>query len=104
MDDFLGQHIQGTFDSSFRLPNDGSKPIIVGMHPDQATERIVDVALTNKLSFAIVPCCVFPVGASKQDKTMSFDAWCKYLCDKADDIKSDFLNFTGANRVIYRTI
>ena len=104
MDDFLGQHIQGTFDSSFRLPNDGSKPIIVGMHPDQATEHIVDVALTNKLSFAIVPCCVFPVGASKQDKTMSFDAWCKYLCDKADDIKSDFLNFTGANRVIYRTI
>ena len=104
MDDFLGQHIQGTFDSSFRLPNDGSKPIIVGMHPDQATEHIVDVALTNNLSFAIVPCCVFPVGASVQDKTMSFDAWCKYLCDKADDIKSDFLNFTGANRVIYRTI
>ena len=104
MNDFLGQHIQGTFDSSFRLPNDGSKPIIVGMHPDQATEYIVDVALTNNLSFAIVPCCVFPVGASVQDKTMSFDAWCKYLCDKADDIKSDFLNFTGANRVIYRTI
>ena len=104
MDDFLGQHIQGTFDSSFVLPKDGSRPIIVGMHPDQATEHIVDVALANNLSFAIVPCCVFPVDASIHDKSMSFDAWCKYLCDKADDIKSDFLKFTGANRVIYRKV
>ena len=74
------------------------------MHPDQATEHIVDVALANNLSFAIVPCCVFPVDASMHDKSMSFDAWCKYLCDKADNIKSGFLKFTGANRVIYRKI
>lgn len=34
--------------------------VIVGMHPDQATEPIVDFAITHRKPFAIVPCCVFP--------------------------------------------
>eukprot|EP01117_Protostelium_nocturnum_P014632 TRINITY_DN5589_c0_g1_i3.p1 TRINITY_DN5589_c0_g1~~TRINITY_DN5589_c0_g1_i3.p1 ORF type:complete len:122 (-),score=40.48 TRINITY_DN5589_c0_g1_i3:24-389(-) len=29
------------------------------MHPDQATEEIVDMGLKHNLRFAIVPCCVF---------------------------------------------
>ena len=33
---------------------------IVGMHPDQATEHIVDAALLHGLPTAVVPCCVFP--------------------------------------------
>ena len=34
--------------------------LLVGLHPDEATEAIVDVALQVEKSFAIVPCCVFP--------------------------------------------
>lgn len=34
--------------------------VVVGMHPDQATEPIVDFALAAGKPFAIVPCCVFP--------------------------------------------
>ena len=33
--------------------------LIVGMHPDEATVDIVDVALAKKINFAVVPCCVF---------------------------------------------
>lgn len=33
--------------------------IVIGYHPDQATEPIVDFALQHGLPFAIVPCCVF---------------------------------------------
>ena len=33
--------------------------LIVGMHPDQVTEAIVDYALSNDIPFAVVPCCVF---------------------------------------------
>lgn len=33
--------------------------IIIGMHPDQATEPIVDMALKYQKPFAVVPCCVF---------------------------------------------
>ena len=34
--------------------------LIVGFHPDQATEAIVDFAIERKIPFCIVPCCVFP--------------------------------------------
>jgi hypothetical protein len=34
--------------------------LFVGLHPDQATEGIVDAALERGLPFAVVPCCVFP--------------------------------------------
>ena len=33
--------------------------LIVGLHPDQATEAIVDLALAVGSPFAIVPCCVY---------------------------------------------
>lgn len=33
---------------------------IVGMHPDQATDAVVDAALALGCPFAVVPCCVFP--------------------------------------------
>ena len=34
--------------------------LFVGMHSDQATESIVDFALSVGKPFAVVPCCVFP--------------------------------------------
>lgn len=33
---------------------------VAGMHPDQATEPAVEVALGIGVPFAVVPCCVFP--------------------------------------------
>ncbi|KAG0273971.1 hypothetical protein BGZ95_010240 [Linnemannia exigua] len=33
--------------------------ILIGMHPDQATEPIVTMALKHNKPFAVVPCCVF---------------------------------------------
>ncbi|GIL68582.1 hypothetical protein Vafri_21834, partial [Volvox africanus] len=34
--------------------------MVVGLHPDQATEAILDFALECGKPFALVPCCVFP--------------------------------------------
>lgn len=34
--------------------------VLIGLHPDQATEPIVDFALRHNKPFAVVPCCVFP--------------------------------------------
>ena len=34
--------------------------LLVGFHPDEATDFIVDAALTSRKPFAVVPCCVFP--------------------------------------------
>ena len=33
--------------------------VLVGMHPDQAAEHLVDFALQNKKPFALIPCCVY---------------------------------------------
>lgn len=33
--------------------------VLVGMHPDQAAEHLVDFALLNKKPFVLVPCCVY---------------------------------------------
>jgi hypothetical protein len=33
---------------------------LVGLHPDEATEHIVDLALARGKPFAVVPCCVMP--------------------------------------------
>jgi hypothetical protein len=32
---------------------------LIGQHPDEATEPIVDVAIKLRKPFAVVPCCVF---------------------------------------------
>ena len=34
--------------------------VVVGMHPDEATEPVVVEALAAGKPFAVVPCCVFP--------------------------------------------
>mmetsp|Transcript_15359 Transcript_15359/g.36822 ORF Transcript_15359/g.36822 Transcript_15359/m.36822 type:complete len:148 (+) Transcript_15359:40-483(+) len=40
---------------------DGTESLLLlGLHPDECTEDIVDAAIEHDLSFAIVPCCVFP--------------------------------------------
>ena len=33
--------------------------LIVGMHPDQAVDAIVDAALYQNISFFVVPCCTY---------------------------------------------
>eukprot|EP01124_Arcella_intermedia_P013373 TRINITY_DN1979_c0_g1_i4.p1 TRINITY_DN1979_c0_g1~~TRINITY_DN1979_c0_g1_i4.p1 ORF type:complete len:234 (-),score=45.85 TRINITY_DN1979_c0_g1_i4:262-963(-) len=37
-----------------------SVSLVVGMHPDEATERIIQFGLQHRKSFAVLPCCVFP--------------------------------------------
>ena len=94
------QHVQDLFDDAFvdkhvNLLSDCS--LIIGMHPDEATESIVDVAIQNKKPFAIVPCCVFP----KSGQSMPLDQWYRHLKAKSKCVKETFLNFQGRNKVLY---
>ena len=85
---------------------------IVGMHPDQATEAIVDTALRLGVPFAVLPCCVmpslFPLRRQKGrknghlgDPVRSYSAFCQYLQDKAPEAKTEKLPFVGRNKVIF---
>lgn len=57
------RQIVGCFDEAFAsgpyAPLWKSCSVVVGMHPDQATEPIVRLALADGKPFAVVPCCVF---------------------------------------------
>ncbi|KAJ1459510.1 hypothetical protein M885DRAFT_511525 [Pelagophyceae sp. CCMP2097] len=85
--------------------------VLVGMHADGATEAIVDAALAQQKSFAVVPCCVFasyfesrrlfdPAGVNaKAVKTHA--ELCAYLASKAG-AGTAALDFPGRNRVVFR--
>ena len=81
--------------------------LIIGMHPDEATVDIVDVALNKKINFAVVPCCVFhnkfPERKLKNGKdVVEYVDLIQFILEKDDNLKIDFLNIKGRNKVIYK--
>ena len=80
---------------------------VVGMHPDAATESIVDFALAAGLPFAVVPCCVFAVDFAHRrgpegQPVNNHSAFVRYLQAKAPDrIGVATLPFEGKNVVLY---
>ena len=88
---------------------DAQPSLLVGMHSDQATEAIIDVALSLSVPFAVVPCCVhastFPNRRAPDGSTVvSYQQFVDYLLAKHPSIQKTFLPFKGRNQVIYRTI
>merc|ERR1712154_650703 len=78
---------------------------ILGLHPDQATEEIVDCALRLHKPFAVVPCCVFPkLFPDRQlagQGVISYGVFLKYLKAKSPQIQMARLPFEGRNKVLY---
>ncbi|KAI9207164.1 uncharacterized protein BJ171DRAFT_566008 [Polychytrium aggregatum] len=107
----LFQHVQQRFDLALQDPLLEARlrmcSMLVGMHPDQATEGIVDAALAWGRPFAVVPCCVFakefPGRRLRSGAPVStVDDLVAYLCEKADGIQTAHLPFHGRNLVVYR--
>ncbi|KAF9131150.1 hypothetical protein BGW39_002180 [Mortierella sp. 14UC] len=96
--------------------------ILIGMHPDQATEPIVTMALKHNKPFAVVPCCVFAhenpdrrlLDGGEVNTTLDF---IQYLtekdatmrgCDGSDSksrfvaVCKQFLPFDGMNIALFR--
>jgi hypothetical protein len=81
--------------------------LIVGMHPDEVTEAIVDAAIRAGTPFAVVPCCVFtrlfPARRLRSGAPVTTHAQlCTYLREKAPGrIGIRTLPFAGKNTVVY---
>jgi hypothetical protein len=84
--------------------------LVVGLHPDQATEPILDFAVQQRLPFAIMPCCVFPRlfpdrRLQQPDGSLvpvsSYEQLVAYLLQRGGAQRS-VLDFEGANTVVYR--
>jgi hypothetical protein len=87
--------------------------LIVGFHPDQATEPCMDLAQILKVPFAICPCCVFPKEFPNRtyqgEKVTKYDQFlgylkAKYQCVNEKAIKVaqlHTLKATSRNVVLY---
>mmetsp|Transcript_4770 Transcript_4770/g.11311 ORF Transcript_4770/g.11311 Transcript_4770/m.11311 type:complete len:332 (+) Transcript_4770:99-1094(+) len=85
--------------------------LIVGMHPDQAVDAIVDAALALNISFFVVPCCTysaeFPHRRTADDKNKrvtTYEELLDYLQNKSPDIQRALLPFEGKNVCLYRVV
>lgn len=104
----LFDHIKAEFNETFfdHYP-DLKVCLVLGLHPDQATEPLVDVCLKNDLKFAVIPCCVF--AAENPERRLkngsnpnTYETFCDYLVEKSDFIFTHFLSFRGRNKVLYK--
>lgn len=85
--------------------------IVVGMHPDQATEPAIELALALGKPFAIVPCCVYSKECPKRrvirqsgedaGQATSYDAFLDYLQAKHPEITRGELDFEGKATVLF---
>lgn len=99
------QKILFKFDSSLCDSLVQGSSFLVGFHPDQATEDIIDYALKYDKPFAVVPCCVFPSlfpnRKCKEGKLVrTFDQFLNYLKAKNPKIQSEIIiELTGPNNI-----
>lgn len=81
--------------------------MLVGLHPDQTTQDILELALRYDKNVAIVPCCVFPSYFPLRllrDGTpvVTHAQFCQYLLESDPSLQQTELPFQGRNVVIYR--
>ncbi|GMH91825.1 hypothetical protein TrST_g2653 [Triparma strigata] len=93
------------FDSSGEFDAENSTlmascSVIFGMHPDGATEAIIDSAIKYNKPCAVVPCCVF--AGESNDSVRTHEQFCEYLKNKHPTFKESKLDFKGKNVVIWR--
>jgi hypothetical protein len=88
--------------------------VVVGLHPDQATDAAVDFALAHGKPFAVVPCCTYardfphrrrPPGPGRPKgggPVTTHAHLVEYLLAKAPGvIQCETLPFEGKNVVVY---
>ena len=80
---------------------------IIGLHPDHATEAIVDFAIKLNKPFAIIPCCTcskqFPNRLRpNKEKVKNYEGLIEHLLLKHEEIKIAHLEFEGKNKILYR--
>lgn len=76
--------------------------LIIGFHPDQATEACMDLAVVLRIPFCVVPCCVFPSEFPHRTtddgaRVRKYEHFIPYLQQKYPDMLMDTLDFHETN-------
>jgi len=83
-----------------------SASIIIGLHPDQPTGDIVDMALALDKPFAVIPCCVFPKIFDQRTlpcgtPVRRYEQFIEWIVSKNPLIRKKDLGFGGRSLVLY---
>lgn len=77
--------------------------LLVGLHPDEATDIIIREASRRGIPFMICPCCVMPTAWQIKTPT-DFDSWYNHLRMKASSLDFNtttvYSKMKGMNRVL----
>ncbi len=75
------------------------------MHPDEATDAIIDLAMQHNKPWVICPCCVFPETFDRRlsngRHVQKYDELCEYIKSISDGVREVNLDFEGRNEVHY---
>lgn len=93
----------------------GEVDLVVGFHPDQATEACLDLARRLGVPFAVCPCCVFPSefpwrqvddGDGRKKRVRTHAQLIEYLKKKCEGVREATLQFdkTGGKNVVLYTL
>ena len=78
---------------------------VVGMHPDEATDPIIELAMRYGKPWAVVPCCVFPNTFKRTlpdgRPVRKYDEFCQYIRGISKDVREIELDFEGRNKMYY---
>lgn len=76
--------------------------LVLGMHPDEATDQIVRYAGERRVPFVVCPCCVLPSASSYAGKDYEGWFWHLHALAKADGMRVavDNLPMRGRNRLL----
>lgn len=75
--------------------------LVIGMHPDEATDHIIMYAVRNNIPFVVCPCCIKPSAYIYNDKS-NFELWVEHLKRLARGfiITEHYLRIDGKNLVL----
>lgn len=80
--------------------------VVVGLHPDQATGGVLDLALAFGRGFAVVPCCTFADDFPERrlpggQCVRTYDDLVEWLRLRGSGTETCYLPFHGKNQVIF---
>ena len=80
--------------------------LVVGMHPDEATDAIVDACVATGKPFAVVPCCVFPESHPERRSATggavrTYEEYVDFLAGKHAGIERAELPIAGRSTVLF---
>lgn len=82
----------------------GEFDLVLGMHPDGATDHIIEYSRINSVDFMVCPCCVIPSASPYGGNPSNYNSWIRHLRKLASNAATynyeSVLSISGRSRVL----